>query len=1481
MRSSIHVLGVCFILLPLAMEETTIAPVNENFLRFEIPVVKYQPPLANNFNDIAHQNQLGWYSSVTKEQLQSKESLENSSWYAGALQHIEASEYQFKWEEKYKAYCTPNRKNNLRFFYDEKGFTVEPARTKIPLVKEEPGQTLSEDQYKHIPDWKVAFNLDRQLIANGHWQVKDDKAEYITDQLTIQYINGKEGMRQNFIVPAPLTGNDELQIDFSVQTKLETYLHGNQLQFIHPVAGNVLNYAGLKVWDAAGKELPAELQKSKEGYCIKVNTETAVYPVTIDPLSSTPDEILNEANQTLAQFGFSVASAGDVNGDGYSDVVIGALSFDDGGNNNEGRAFVYYGSPAGLSNLADRILQDANQADALFGVSVASAGDVNGDGYSDVIVGAHRFDDGGNIDEGLAFVYYGSSAGLSASANSTPNDADQADAFFGRSVSSAGDVNNDGYSDVIIGAVLYDGVNADEGRAFIYYGSAAGLSASPNSIVDDANQAGAQLGSSVASAGDVNGDGFSDVLIGVPSFNNGANLREGRVFVYYGAGAGIPGSPSIILGVPNQGTMRFGTSVASAGDVNGDGFSDVVIGAPLFDDGANLREGRAFVFHGSAAGLSASPATILSDGNQANISFSSSVACAGDLNGDGYSDVVIGAPGYNDDAAKEGAAFVYYGSATGLSATFNYKLDDANQADAQFGTSVASAGDVNGDGFSDVIVGAPLYSDGANLSEGWTFVYHGAAAGLSALPVSALDTDQFAGLGYSVASAGDVNGDGFSDVIIGAPFLDDGGFSIEGLAFVYHGSAAGLSTIPNSTLDDANLDNSFFGFSVASAGDVNGDGYSDVIIGAFRYTDGLNTDEGRAFVYYGSPAGLSASPNSILHDADQANALFGFSVASAGDVNGDGYSDVVVGAYTYDDGPNTDEGRAFVYYGSVAGLSVLANNIPDDANQPGAGFGASVASAGDVNGDGFSDVIIGASFYDDDNSDEGKAFVYYGSAAGLSALPVSTPDDANQLNANFGSSVASAGDVNSDGFSDVIIGAYNFNDGVNGITGGAFVYHGSAAGLSASPNSILDDANNTGALFGYSVASAGDVNGDGYSDVIIGAPFYDSANSDEGRAFVYHGSAAGLSALPVNTPDDAGQANAWFGWSVAFAGDVNGDGYSDVIIGAPNYDNGRAFLYYGNDAPLTNTRYNIRLYNADGITPVNQTNFNQLNFNAGLYSRFFLGRQRVKMVWETRVSYGTFSGTPITNSVSFTSEQPVFTSLAGGIEFKSLIAKIPGARYTKIRARVKYSLATAITGQVYGPWRYILSPVDGNNRAVLPVELLSFKASWIEKGKTATIDFTTDKEDGTTCCFDIEKSTDGINFVTIAGLPATNAPGIQRYHYLDNNATAGKQYYRLKIKDKDGGVKYSNIALLQHNGAAEIIAFPNPATDVLQLELNKNYDRLDISILNSAGQLVKQLNKLPGNTQLVKIPVSELPPGVYWLQLQSGQEKQTIQFIKQ
>jgi hypothetical protein len=853
-----------------------------------------------------------------------------------------------------------------------------------------------------------------------------------------------------------------------------------------------------------------------------------------------------ESNQASARFGTSVATAGDVNGDGFSDVVVGASAFDNG-EADEGRVFVYQGSATGLASTPSWTAE-SNQARASFGSSVASAGDVNGDGFSDVVVGAPFFDNG-QADEGRAFVYLGSATGLAMTPAWTV-ESNSAGAQCGYIVASAGDVNGDGFSDVLV-EVLWPG---GPSRVNLYLGGAAGLAPTPG-WTGFTSQAGDFFGFSVASAGDVNGDGFSDVVVGAPRFDNGEQ-DEGRADLYLGSASGLAPTPSWTV-ESNQANALFGTRVASAGDVNGDGFSDVVVGAPFFVNG-ELNEGRAFVYLGSATGLS-SVASWTGEANQANAQFGASVASAGDVNGDGFSDVVVGAPSFANGELDEGRAFVYLGSATGLSSAKSWTAE-SNQANAQFGASVASAGDVNGDGLSDVVVGASNFANG-ELDEGRAFVYLGSAIGLSSAASWTAESNQTSPhFGVSVASAGDVNGDGFSDVVVGANLFSNGELG-EGRAFLYLGSATGLASTPSWTAE-SNQGGASFGVSVASAGDVNGDGFSDVVVGAFGFSNG-ETSEGGAFLYLGSASGLSSTP-SWTAESNQANAALGRCVASAGDVNGDGFSDVVVGASRFSNG-EMNEGGAFLYLGSAAGLSSTPSWTAE-SNWADAQFGTSVASAGDVNGDGFSDVVVGALRFGNGELAEGGAFLYLGSAAGLSSTPSWTAES-DQAYAEFATSVASAGDVNGDGFSDVVVGAWLFFNGESS-EGRAFLYLGSATGLSSTP-SWTAESNQGFAYFGSSVASAGDVNGDGFSDVVVAAYNFTNGEANEGRTFLYLGSATGLSLTPAWTAE-SNQAGAQWGFSVASAGDVNGDGFSDVVVGAWNFSNGetregRASVFLGGD----------------------------------------------------------------------------------------------------------------------------------------------------------------------------------------------------------------------------------------------------------------------------------------------------------------------------
>lgn len=789
--------------------------------------------------------------------------------------------------------------------------------------------------------------------------------------------------------------------------------------------------------------------------------------------------------------------------------------------------------------------------DSYLGRSVSTAGDVNADGYADIIVGSYNYSGFGPFNQniGKAEVFHGSSNGPSITSDWVDYGS-QAGEQFGYSVACAGDVDGNGFSDVVIGAWKYNnGSTTDVGRAYVFHGSAGGLSETPDWTYEG-SQAYEELGCSVDTAGDVNGDLNSDVIIGAQGYDS----DDGRILVFHGTPSGLNSTYSWMeegFDALSEHGIRFGAAVSTAGDVNGDGYADIIVSAHLA--GTN-QEGKACVFHGSSGGM-AFPVEWSDSGGQNYAWYGQSVNCAGDVNGDGYADVIVGAPSYDGVGNNSGQAYVYLGSASGLNTT-EYWMQGGEVASDNFGRSVSTAGDVNGDGFSDIIVGADGYGDG-----GRAYVYLSTANG----PSVSDDWEDYGNnnnhLGSALQTAGDVNADGYADVLVGADTFS-GGDTAEGVVYLYEGSSTGLSTVAQWT-NEGNNAGANMGCSVGTAGDVNGDGYADAIAGAEDFTNG-ETEEGRAFVFAGSASGL-ISPAIWTAEANEANAKFGSCVSTAGDVNGDGYADVIVGAHQYDGGTPYD-GRAFVYHGNTGGVSAVADTVLM-SDQENTAFGYAVSTAGDVNGDGYSDVIVGDRWYVDEAAVVGRVFVYAGSDQGISTSATWTliaPDPESEAG-TFGHVVNTAGDVNGDGYADVIVGAPSYGSG-----GRVFLYEGSAQGLSTTAVWHAD-GNQLYAQFGSAVCSAGDVNGDGYSDVAIGADLYDWGQSNDGRAFLYLGSPTGLS-LSVDWDADGLETNAYFGRALGTAGDVNGDGFSELLVGAPQadgagFDRGVARMYYGNSSP--------------------------------------------------------------------------------------------------------------------------------------------------------------------------------------------------------------------------------------------------------------------------------------------------------------------------
>ncbi len=1080
-------------------------------------------------------------------------------WTAEVRRSISEREYEAT--DAGEGLQAPNRAHDLRTYFDAGGARV---------VGREDAKELARLRTVAVGGAPVEAG---EVVTSGA------RVEVRRAGLVEWYENTERGLEQGWTVERRPANGLSVELDLGGATaRVENG------RAVLDANGRRLEYGGLEAWDADGRELAARMESAGERLRIEVDDAGAVYPVTIDPTLTSPAFATIESDQVNGLLG-SVAGAGDVNGDGYDDVIVGCYGYD-AGQTDEGAAFVFLGGPAGVAGGSPATAAATLQSDlagALFGFSAAGAGDVNGDGYDDVIVGAPSYSSG-QSNEGGAFVFLGGPAGI-ASGNvlsAAVLESDQTGSNFGVQVSCAGDVDRDGYDDVVVGANNFDNV----GGVFLFRGGPAGVADGTPATAASAlrsDRASSAFGGSVAGAGDTNGDGYDDVIVGAAGYSDGPP-NQGAVFVFNGSPNGLLGADPGAAAASYQASAtdtRLGSGVAGAGDVNADGYDDVIFGADGYD-GGETNEGAAYVYLGGPNGLQFAA---FYEGNQPEALFGAAVAGAGDVNGDGFDDVAVGALSYDGRFSNSGGAFVFFGGpgplTSGSPRTAASAVVSGQYGGSGFGIAVAGAGDVDGDGYDDLIVNESLYGDGQTF-EGAAFVYSGGPYGLAGYPSPAatLESNQpSASFGFSVAGGGDVNGDGYDDVVVGALNYDSGQTD-EGAAFVFLGGPAGIANGSPGTAAavlQGDQPDARFGTSVSIAADVNGDGYSDVVVGAYLYEAG-QTNEGAAFVFLGGPAGIangSAATAAATLQSDQADSLFGYELSAAGDVNNDGYDDVIVSALNYDSG-QTNEGAAFVFLGGASGVAsgtpaTAATTIQSD--QASALLGWSVSGAGDVNNDGYDDVIVGALSYDSGQTNEGAAFVFLGGASGVTSATPATAATTIQSDQDSASvaSVAGAGDVNGDGYDDVVVGVPGYDSGQTN-EGAAFVFLGGPSGIAnGSPATAATtlQSDNAGELFGDSVASAGDVDGDAYADIVVSSLNYNVGFGASGGAFVFRGGPAGI---PSGTSRSAavtmtvGQNGANFGTGVAGAGDVNGDGRDDVIVGASGYDSGQsneggAFVY--------------------------------------------------------------------------------------------------------------------------------------------------------------------------------------------------------------------------------------------------------------------------------------------------------------------------------
>jgi hypothetical protein len=981
--------------------------------------------------------------------------------------------------------------------------------------------------------------------------------------------------------------------------------------------------------------------------------------------------------------GAYLGRAGDVNRDGFDDLLIAAVIANGDGNlrARSGETYLIFGAESlpltiDLSNLGLTGITifgaDANDESGRY---ASSAGDFNGDGYDDIIIGANLADGPGNSKDlaGETYVIFGgpslptnidlANLGLTGITIFGADTKDQS----GIAVNSAGDVNGDGFDDLIIGAFWADAfanLRSDAGESYVIYGRS-----SPPTSIDLANLGSAGItiygvesfdrsGISVSGGGDINGDGFDDLLIGAYT---GSPAIAGESYVVFG-GSSLPSSIDLVNLGSNGVTVVgidlvdfSGWFVNEAGDINGDGFGDFLIGARLADSVGNSRTdaGESYLIYGSngftssVAHLGTSASETLTGSSANNI-----------MNGGRGNDTIIGNGGAdvltggqeNDILAVSDMTFRRIIGGTGSD---TLRLDGSGQVlNLIYLPDNRILGieriDITGTGANTVVLNQrevlnisdesnTLRIDGntgdtVSLAGPWSqeldeifgnVPYRVYKSGNATLKIQNLITlvttpkiefsmfsaPQLTSIlgaesndwsGYSVSTAGDVNGDGFDDLIIGAPYADGVGNakSAAGDSYVIFGGPTTATTIDLASLGSAGMtifgaDNGDqSGISVSSAGDLNGDGFDDLTIGAWQ-ADALGNAKaaaGDSYIIYGGSslpgtvdlANLGTA--GITFFGSDSNDRSGVSIRGAGDVNGDGFEDVIIGAFLGDAANNSksDAGESYLVFGGLSLPSTLDLSSLGTAGvtifgvDPSDQSGFSVSSGGDVNGDGFDDLIIGARTADAQTnlkSDAGESYVIFGGSSLPTTIDLFNPPFRTtfifgaEANDQSGRAVSSAGDVNGDGFDDLLIGAYNadaLSNAKNG-AGDSYVVFGSAVPpqginlLSLGSAGITIFGADAGDGSGRSLSRAGDVNGDGFDDLIVGASGADALGNSKnlaGDSYLIYGGSSPPTTIDLAVSGSWGftifgaEAGDRSGISVSNAGDINGDGFGDVVIGA-------------------------------------------------------------------------------------------------------------------------------------------------------------------------------------------------------------------------------------------------------------------------------------------------------------------------------------------
>jgi hypothetical protein len=728
------------------------------------------------------------------------------------------------------------------------------------------------------------------------------------------------------------------------------------------------------------------------------------------------------------KFGYATA-VGDLNADGRDDLAVGAWAYA----SNTGRVYVFYNDGSLSANAFGADEQIMGETASQFGRAM-DIGDFDADGKSELVVGAPAY----NTDVGRAYVFNGD--------GDCPQSAVLADQIitgesggFGGHLA-IGDVDGNGSGDLIVSATGYA---SNKGKIYVFSGSGTLPTNALYASHVIVGEAGNDYYGNTLTVGDLNADGETDLVVGA----NGYFGNTGRVYIYYGDGTLPTAANDADIKILGNATNDYFGTALTTGDFNADGETDLAVGAY----GYTTNTGRTYIFYNDGSiPTTAATADVTITGEATNNYFGSALT-TGDINVDGRVDIVVGAYGYNVDT---GSVYMY---------TLNETQATGAATSANFGYSLSS-GDFNADGKTDLAVGAYNYSSSA----GYVYIfYNDGSISTTATAADVIIVGEASSyFGYSLAS-GDFNADGKTDLAAGAMAYSGG----NGRVYIFYNDGSIPTTAATADIKISGESVSNFG-NALTAGDFNADGKTDLAAGAYNY--GTNT--GRTYIFYNDGAYTTTAATADVIITGNASTQFGISLTS-GDFNGDGRTDIAVGGNMY----TTFTGRTYIFYNdgtipttaATADVTITGENTSDN-------FGNRMTS-GDFNADGKTDLAVGATGY---ASSAGRVYIFYNDGSIPTTAATADIKITGEVGSGFG--FPASGDFNADGKTDLAVGATGYSTN----TGRVYYFYndGSMTGYASQADMTLTgDA--TGNYFGFAMTS-GDFNTDGKTDLVVGAYGY-------------------------------------------------------------------------------------------------------------------------------------------------------------------------------------------------------------------------------------------------------------------------------------------------------------------------------------------------------------------------------------------------------